>query len=92
MRILSKTTKDKINKPVYFNLNNEKEKEIIEWLDGKFSSYGGLVKDLLYQEMLREKNGIKISVDNNKYENKKEDIAKKDEVVVTASDVADYDC
>ncbi|WWU66794.1 hypothetical protein QJR26_18695 (plasmid) [Clostridium baratii] len=89
---MAKTTKDKINKPVYFNLNNEKEKEIIEWLDGKFSSYGGLVKDLLYQEMLREKNGIKISVDNNKYENKKEDIAKRDEVVVTASDVADYDC
>lgn len=92
MRILAKTTKDKINKPVYFNLNNEKEKEIIEWLDGKFSSYGGLVKDLLYQEMLREKNGIRISVDNNKYENEKEDISKKDEVVVTASDVADYDC
>lgn len=92
MRILAKTTKDKINKPVYFNLNNEKEKEIIEWLDGKFSSYGGLVKDLLYQEMLREKNGIRISVDNNKYENEKEDTSKKDEVVVTASDVADYDC
>lgn len=92
MRILAKTTKDKINKPVYFNLNNEKEKEIIEWLDGKFSSYGGLVKDLLYQEMLREKNGIRISVDNNKYENEKEYITKKDEVVVTASDVADYDC
>lgn len=42
-------------KPVYFNLDDEKEKEISDWLDSKFSSFGGLVKDLLYLQMLQEK-------------------------------------
>ena len=42
-------------KPVYFNLDDKKEKEISDWLDDKFSSFGGLVKDLLYLQMLQEK-------------------------------------
>ena len=42
--------KTRIMKPVYFNLDDEKEKEISDWLDS-----GGLVKDLLYLQMLQEK-------------------------------------
>ena len=47
--------KTRIMKPVYFNLEDEKEREISEWLDEKFSSFGGLVKDLLYLQMQQEK-------------------------------------
>lgn len=54
MNKLSKQ-KTRIMKPVYFNLDDEKEKEISDWLDSKFSSFGGLVKDLLYLQMLQEK-------------------------------------
>ena len=46
-------------KPVYFNLEDEKEREISEWLDEKFSSFGGLVKDLLYLQMQQERGIIK---------------------------------
>lgn len=46
-------------KPVYFNLEDKKEKEISDWLDGKFISFGGLVKDLLYLQMQQEKGLVK---------------------------------
>lgn len=51
--------KTRIMKPVYFNLEDEKEREISEWLDEKFSSFGGLVKDLLYLQMQQERGLIK---------------------------------
>lgn len=51
--------KNRIMKPVYFNLEDKKEREISEWLDEKFSSFGGLVKDLLYLQMQQERGLIK---------------------------------
>mgnify|MGYP000304401622 CR=1 FL=1 len=82
--------KTKVSKPVYFNLNNPKEKEMIEWLDDKFTSYGGLVKDLLYQEMMREKQGLR-KVEY-KEVNESDEKNKECEIILTKEDVAEYDC
>lgn len=81
-------------KPVYFNSGNPKEKEILDWLSNKFSSFGGMVKDLLYQEMLREKNGVgKVVIETtNEHQTKEENIIKDTYSYVNASDVEDYDC
>ena len=46
----------KENKLVYFNSNNKKEKEILSWLDSSFIGFSGLVKELLYKEILKDKN------------------------------------
>lgn len=54
--------KNRIMKPVYFNLEDKKERELSEWLDAKFSSFGGLVKDLLYLQMQQERGGMKNTV------------------------------
>lgn len=51
-------SKDKIAKPVYFNVTNQKEKELVDWIESKFTTFGGLVKDLLYKEMLIEQRKI----------------------------------
>lgn len=81
---VTEKAKDKIAKPVYFNISNDKEKEIVDWIDGKFSSFGGLVKDLLYQQMLKEKNGIQPI----QFIETKLNI---DEVAADPSEVADFD-
>lgn len=85
-------TKDKIAKPVYFNITNEKEKEIVEWIDSKFSSFGGLVKDLLYKEMIKEKNGIQpiqFIEASNTINNDNDKIS---EISVEANEVESYEC
>lgn len=89
-------------KPVYFNSANPKEKEILDWLDNKFSSFGGMVKDLLYQEMLREKNGVgRVVIETtnealapvkNEIQDDEENTIKDTYDYVDASDVEDYDC
>lgn len=43
------------NKPVYFNINNEKEKEILEYANDSILGFSGLVKQLIYKEMINEK-------------------------------------
>lgn len=43
------------NKLVYFNTRNEKEAEILKWSNDSLLGFSGLVKQLLYKEMLREK-------------------------------------
>lgn len=54
--------KSRVPRPVYFNLNNSREKELNDWIESKFTSFGGLVKDLLYLQMQREKGFIGDSV------------------------------
>lgn len=56
--------KSRVPRPVYFNLNNSREKELNDWIESKFTSFGGLVKDLLYLQMQREKGFIGDSVFN----------------------------
>lgn len=58
-------TSDKFKKmkPVYFNLENEKEREIFEWVNGRFATFGGLVKDLLYTQMLLEREGRTVKLE-----------------------------
>ena len=63
---------------------------MIEWLDDKFTSYGGLVKDLLYQEMMREKQGLR-KVEY-KEVNESDEKNKECEIILTKEDVAEYDC
>lgn len=63
---------------------------MIEWLDDKFTSYGGLVKDLLYQEMIREKQGL--SKAGYKEVDEANEKNKDSEIIVTKEDVAEYDC
>ena len=81
--------KNRIMKPVYFNLADDKEREISEWLDEKFTSFGGLVKDLLYLQMQQEKGLIKhISTKIEKEDN----INIVTSVDINDIDVSDIDC
>ncbi|MBQ2408086.1 MAG: hypothetical protein II309_01520 [Bacilli bacterium] len=43
------------NKPVYFNISNQKEKEILEYANDSILGFSGLVKQLIYKEMINEK-------------------------------------
>lgn len=47
------------NKLVYFNINNEKEKNILKWANENLIGFSGLVKQLLYREMIKEKRAEK---------------------------------
>lgn len=76
-----------ILKQVYFNPQNPKELELLTYYEDKFSSFGGIVKDLLYKQMMLEKGNISIVYS----ENIKEDdnsISK----YVDKDDVEDYSC
>ena len=76
-----------ILKQVYFNPQNPKEFELLTYYEDKFSSFGGIVKDLLYKQMMLEKGNINIVYS----ENTKEDdnsISK----YVDKDDVEDYSC
>ena len=64
----------KIAKVVYLNPDNPKEKEIAEWINSNFLSFGGMVKELLYAEMLRGQNTTPKTPVNKKIENKDKDI------------------
>lgn len=47
------------NKLVYFNTENDKEAQILKWSNDSLLGFSGLVKQLLYKEMLREKKECK---------------------------------
>jgi hypothetical protein len=48
-------------KSVSFNENtNERDKELLEWLDEEKISFAPFVKDLIYSEMLRRKAPLKV--------------------------------
>ena len=72
-----------ILKQVYFNLENPKELELLVYYEDKFSSFGGIVKDLLYKQMMLEKGNINIV-----YSENKDEISK----YVDKDDVEDYSC
>lgn len=74
-------------KQVYFNPENPKELELLVYYENKFSSFGGIVKDLLYKQMMLENGNINVVYS----ENTKEDdnsISK----YVDKDDVEDYSC
>ena len=76
-----------ILKQVYFNPENPKELELLVYYENKFSSFGGIVKDLLYKQMMLENGNINVVYS----ENIKEDdnsISK----YVDKDDVEDYSC
>ena len=59
-----------ILKQVYFNPENPKELELLVYYENKFSSFGGIVKDLLYKQMMLENGNINIVYsDNTKEDN-----------------------
>ena len=76
-----------ILKQVYFNLENPKELELLVYYEDKFSSFGGIVKDLLYKQMMLEKGNISI-VYNENGDKDKDEISK----YVDKNDVEDYSC
>ena len=76
-----------ILKQVYFNLENPKELELLVYYEDKFSSFGGIVKDLLYKQMMLEKGNISIVYNENK-DKDKDEISK----YVDKNDVEDYSC
>ena len=47
-------------KQVYFNPENPKELELLVYYENKFSSFGGIVKDLLYKQMMLENGNISV--------------------------------
>ena len=74
-------------KQVYFNPENPKELELLVYYENKFSSFGGIVKDLLYKQMMLENGNINIVYsDNTKEDNNS--ISK----YVDKDDVEDYSC
>ena len=84
---MSKMSRKSILKQVYFNPENPKELELLVYYEDKFSSFGGIVKDLLYKQMMLEKGNINVVYN----ENIKEDdnsISK----YVDKNDVEDYSC
>ena len=72
-----------ILKQVYFNPQNPKELELLVYYEDKFSSFGGIVKDLLYKQMMLEKGNISVV-----YSENKDEISK----YVDKDDVEDYSC
>ena len=88
MKQVKTTNKNKpIIKPVYFSRSNPKELELLTYYENKFSSFGGIVKDLLYKQMMLENGNINVVYS----ENTKEDdnsISK----YVDKDDVEDYSC
>ena len=76
-----------ILKQVYFNPENPKVLELLVYYENKFSSFGGIVKDLLYKQMMLENGNINIVYsDNTKEDNNS--ISK----YVDKDDVEDYSC
>lgn len=95
--------KSRVPRPVYFNLNDPREKELNDWIERKFTSFGGLVKDLLYLQMQREKGFISDTSLNeitegknvkNKNKNKKHTEKKSDDTLPNISNinVNDIEC
>ena len=80
---VSKMSRKSILKQVYFNPQNPKELELLTYYEDKFSSFGGIVKDLLYKQMMLEKGNISIVYNENK-----DEISK----YVDKDDVEDYNC
>ena len=80
---VSKMSRKSILKQVYFNPENPKELELLVYYEDKFSSFGGIVKDLLYKQMMLEKGNISIVYNENK-----DEISK----YVDKNDVEDYSC
>ena len=81
---MSKMSRKSILKQVYFNPENPKELELLVYYEDKFSSFGGIVKDLLYKQMMLEKGDISVVYnDDNKSEISK---------YVDRNDVEDYSC
>ena len=76
-----------ILKQVYFNLENPKELELLVYYEDKFSSVGGIVKDLLYKQMMLVKGNISIVYNENR-DKDKDEISK----YVDKNDVEDYSC
>ena len=80
---VSKMSRKSILKQVYFNPQNPKELELLVYYENKFSSFGGIVKDLLYKQMMLEKGNISVVYNENK-----DEISK----YVDKDDVEDYSC
>ena len=80
---VSKMSRKSILKQVYFNPENPKELELLVYYEDKFSSFGGIVKDLLYKQMMLEKGNISVVYNENK-----DEISK----YVDRNDVEDYSC
>ena len=72
-----------ILKQVYFSPQNPKELELLTYYEDKFSSFGGIVKDLLYKQMMLERGNISVVYNENK-----DEISK----YVDKDDVEDYSC
>ena len=80
---VSKMSRKSILKQVYFNPENPKELELLVYYEDKFSSFVGIVKDLLYKQMMLEKGNISVVYNENK-----DEISK----YVDKDDVEDYSC
>lgn len=95
----------RVTKPIYFNPDDSRELEILVWAEDKckFSSFGGLVKDLLYREMKKEQGLIETvsiqkvldkpiepTTDND--EPKKDNLKDTLSDFISTDDVDAYDC
>ena len=84
-----------ILKPVYFSRSNPKEIELLSYYEDKFSSFGGIVKDLLYKQMMLEKGQINVTYTaaaEKVIDNKEKKESYSTEIYVDKDDVSDFDC
>lgn len=93
---MTKSNKNKpILKPVYFSRSNPKEIELLSYYEDKFSSFGGIVKDLLYKQMMLEKGQINVTYTaaaEKVIDNKEKKESYSTEIYVDKDDVSDFDC
>ena len=96
MKQVTKSNKDKpIIKPVRFSRNNPKEIELLTYYENKFSSFGGIVKDLLYKQMMLEKGNVNVTYTaaaEKVIDDKEKKESYSTEIYVDKDDVSDFDC
>ena len=92
---VSKMSRKSILKQVYFNPQNPKELELLVYYEDKFSSFGGIVKDLLYKQMMLEKGNVNVTYTTSTekvIDNKEKEESYSTEMYVDKDDVSDFDC
>ena len=96
MKQVKTTNKNKpIIKPVYFSRSNPKELELLTYYENKFSSFGGIVKELLYKQMMLEKGNVNVTYTTSTekvIDNKEKEESYSTEMYVDKDDVSDFDC
>lgn len=92
IQVAKKSNPNKKMKPVYFNIENEKERELFEWVNNRFATFGGLVKDLLHTQMILEKEGKTVKHYSKNIDEVADNQMTINDYNLNENDVEDFDC